>query len=90
MPTVDDLIVLDRLTDAEVDNLRTAIRQGDLDDDAWPCTWLTVKDSVDQMPEEVLAHYGEPGKLHDALARVLATVPDSEPVEDTYRAAGLL
>jgi hypothetical protein len=90
MTTVDDLTILDRLTDAEVDNLRTAIRQGDLDENAWPATWATVKDSVDQMPEDLLSHYGDPTQVRAALTRVIATEGAGTEIAATYRQAGLL
>lgn len=86
---VDDLVTLDHLTDAEADNVRTAIRQHDLDEDAWPITWATVLDSVQQMPEEVLAHFGEPDKLRAALDRVVADVGSDADVAETYVQHGL-
>lgn len=84
-PDPQDLATLDALTDAEADNVRTAIRQGDLEPDAWPITWATVVDSVRQMPDDVLAHYGDPGDLTGALERVVAAVGESAEVLETYQ-----
>lgn len=65
--------------------MRTAIRQGDLDDDAWPITWAAVLDSVQQMPKDVPAHYGDPQALTAALERVVHLEGAHTEVFDTYQ-----
>lgn len=77
------LDTLDALTDAEADNLNAQIRAEDVDPDT-ALTWAVVKDSVNQMPDDVLAHYGSPAALKDALDRVLAVVGPEADVRATY------
>ena len=67
------LAILDRLTDAEADNLRTAQRQGDLPGDL-TLTWAVVLDSWLQMPEEVQVRLTPPDQMVSDVDRALLQV----------------
>lgn len=83
MTLKQDLSTLDRLTDGEADNLRTAIRQGDLPS-TQAFTWAVVLDSWRQMPEDIQAHYGDPATIRAALGRITALVGEECEVTQTY------
>lgn len=78
------LEVLDRLTDAEADNLRQAQRQGDLDDSV-TLTWAVVLDSWLQYPEEFEAHSGQSAaEIDRALLHVIARYGLQGDVMEAY------
>lgn len=87
-PDPTDLQTLDRLTDAEADNLRQQERDGDIAEGEVPFTWAVVVDSVRQMPDDVLAHYGDPGDLTGALERVVQAEGPDTLVLESYRLLG--
>lgn len=87
-PTFADLALLDALTDAEADNFRTMIRQGEIEETEQP-TLGTTLDSWRQMPDFVRESLSDtPEEVQPTLERLIADLGADTTIESLYDRRG--